>query len=48
MTLVINMLHYILPLHTKMKNYHIKYPKCYPKCHDVNNFSLTKVTYVDE
>ena len=48
MTLANSVLHNIFPLHTKIQNYPIKYPKCYPECHNVNKFSLETVTYVDE
>jgi hypothetical protein len=45
MTLAINTLISILPLHTKMQDHHLKY---YSKCHTIDLFSLTEVTYVDE
>ena len=49
MTLANSVLHNIFPLHTKIQNYpSIKYPKCYPECHNVNKFSLEKATDVDE
>ena len=48
MTLAIGMLNNIFPLHTKIHNYHLKYPTCHAKCHNLNKHSLKKIAYDDE
>ena len=45
MTIAMHMLINIFPLHTQMQNYHLKFPICYAKYHDVG-CSLAKVTFV--
>jgi hypothetical protein len=44
MAFAISILLNIFPLHTKMQDYHIKHPKCYPKIHIVNkcHFNMLK------
>ena len=44
MTLGISVLNNIIPLHTKMQNYHLNITMCNATCHTVNTF----VTYVDQ
>jgi hypothetical protein len=43
MTLAISTLQNIFPLHTKMQDYHLKYPNVLPKCHNKDIFSLKKL-----
>ena len=48
MTLAISTLKNISPLHTKMQDYHLKYPNVLSKCHNKDIFSLKEFTHVDE
>ena len=48
MTLAISTLKTIFPLHTETHVYHLKYPMCYPKCHNVDTLHLKEVNSVDQ
>ena len=48
MTLATGMLNDISPCILNRKTNISSIPMCYSKCHNVNNFPRSKVTYVDE
>ena len=46
MTLAINILNNIFPLHTKMQNYHLEHPMCYNKSHNIIIKLLMLMNYI--